>query len=158
MEVVSQASVHNQQIERFWRDLFIGSVSLFYALFYIMEDILDPASNTHLLTLHYIFLPRVNHVLKVFQESYSHLPLRTARNHSPDQLWISGLAETSGDELAVAGALQVPLVSFVVWGTYDVYVRTYHSYGNFRIQKFSDFKFLCRLFSESYSITKIKII
>ena len=83
--------------------------------------ILDPASNTHLLALHYIFLPRINHALKIFQESYNH-PLRTARNHSPYQLWISGLAERSGDELAVAGALQVPLVSFVLWGTYDVYV------------------------------------
>ena len=58
---ITGRSVHNQRIERFWRDLFMGSIFLFYGLFYIMEDmgILDPTSNTDLLSLHYIFLPRL---------------------------------------------------------------------------------------------------
>ena len=118
---ITERSLHNQRIECFWRDLFLGSASLFYALLYIMEDmgILDPASHTDLLALHYIFLPQLNPSLNVFRESYIYYPLRNASNRSPYQLWIGGLAE-SRDELVIAGALQVPLVSLASWGTYYV--------------------------------------
>ena len=112
---ITGRSVHNQRIERFWRDLFMGCVFLFYTLFYTMEDmgILDPASNTDLFALHHVFLPRINHSLNVFQESYGHHRLRTAGNRTPYQLWISGLAERSGDDLAVEGVLEEPLVSLL---------------------------------------------
>ena len=35
---ITGRSVHNQRIERFWRDLFSGCTSLFYNLFYHMES------------------------------------------------------------------------------------------------------------------------
>ena len=35
---ITGRSVHNQRIERFWRDLFSGCISLFYNLFYMLED------------------------------------------------------------------------------------------------------------------------
>lgn len=110
---ITGRSVHNQRIERFWRDLFMGCVSLFYTLFYILEDmgILDPTNNTDLFALHYVFIPRINHSLDVFRQSYSHHRLRTARNRTPYQLWISGLAERSGDDLAACGILEEPSVS-----------------------------------------------
>ena len=70
---ITGRTVHNQQIEHFWRDLFMGCVFLFYTLFCIMEDmdIVDPGSNTDVLALHHVFLPRINHSLNVFQELYS---------------------------------------------------------------------------------------
>ena len=49
-------SVHNQRIERFWRDLFTACTCLFYNLFYNMESsgILDATNEEHLFALHYV--------------------------------------------------------------------------------------------------------
>ena len=125
---ITGRSVHNQQIERCWRDLFMGCVSLFYALFCIMGDvgILDPANNTDLFALHYVFIPCINHSLNIFRELYSHHRLRTAGNRTPYQLWISGLAEGSGDDLAIAGALEERLVSLVCEGGRIMYIFCEH--------------------------------
>ena len=105
---ITGRSVHNQRIERFWRDLFMGCISLFYTLFHLLEDmeLLDPTSSVDMFSLHYIFLPRINHSLEVFRQSYSHHRLRTANNRSPYQLWISGMATSSGDDAAVQGVME----------------------------------------------------
>ena len=49
---ITGKSIHNQQIERLWRDLFAGCVSFFYHFFYWLEDmeILD----THMTYVHFI--------------------------------------------------------------------------------------------------------
>ena len=46
-------SVHNQRIERLWRDLFTGCTTVFYNLFYFMEDngILHPDNSVELFCL-----------------------------------------------------------------------------------------------------------
>ena len=60
-------SVHNQRIERLWRDVFTGVIHLYYQLFYHMEEnrVLDPLNESHLFCLHYVFLPRINKHLKL---------------------------------------------------------------------------------------------
>ena len=59
-------SVHNQRIERLWRDVFSGCLHVFYHLFYDMEEcgMLDASNELHLFALHYVYIPRINQNLK----------------------------------------------------------------------------------------------
>ena len=86
------SSVHNQRIERLWRDLFSGCLVVYYRLFSYMEavGILDPDNNIHLYCLHYIYLPRINESLKQFQSTWNNHPLSSADSLSPNQLWLTG--------------------------------------------------------------------
>ncbi|XP_071830128.1 uncharacterized protein [Apostichopus japonicus] len=84
-------SVHNQRIERLWRDVFKSCLSVYYDLFHNMEDegMLDCCSDVDLFSLHYVFQPIINKHLKAFRESYIHHKIRTAGNQTPLQLWTS---------------------------------------------------------------------
>ena len=95
-------SCHNQRIERFWRDLFHGCTFIFYYVFWFLEEnsYLDISDATHLFCLHYVFTPRINRHLNLFQEGYDSHPMRTEGNLTPIQLWVSGL-----NNLHASGAL-----------------------------------------------------
>lgn len=86
-------SVHNQRVERLWRDVYQGVVGLYYALFTYLEEIniLDPNNDIHLFCLHYIFIPRINRHLEMWRMAWIKHPIRTERNMTPEQLYTAGL-------------------------------------------------------------------
>lgn len=85
-------SVHNQRIERLWRDVFSGCLIVYYSLFAHMEDILilDIDDPVHIFCLHYIYVPRINESLKQFENGWNNHPLSSMSHLSPIQLWLSG--------------------------------------------------------------------
>ena len=87
--VIVGSSVHNQRIERLWRDMHRCVTMLFYKLFYFMEqaDILDPLNERHLYALHYVHIPRINQGLSEFLNHHS---IRSAHHKSPHQLFAAG--------------------------------------------------------------------
>ena len=90
--IITGSSVHNQRIERLWRDLHRCVTVLFYRLFYYLEHIglLDPVNEMHIYALHYVFLPRLRKAQEEFREAWNSHLIRTAQNRSPEQLFTEG--------------------------------------------------------------------
>ena len=90
--IICGRSIHNQRIERFWRDVFISCTSLFYHLFYHMEDtgLLDCNDQTHLWCLHFVYSPYINHSLSTFVAAWSNHPMSSMHGMTPLQIWTQG--------------------------------------------------------------------
>lgn len=90
--VLVGSSVHNQRIERLWRDSHRCVTSMFYKLFYYLEqnDLLNQIDEVELFALHYVFLPRINRSLQLFRLAWNDHGLRTERGNTPNQLFTMG--------------------------------------------------------------------
>ena len=95
------SSVHNQRIERLWRDMHRCATSLYYRLFYFMEQqgYLNPLNEQHLFALHYVYLPRINRSLTLFKDAWNNHGIRTEHNRSPNQLFMEGLLRFRSSEI-----------------------------------------------------------
>ena len=99
--VIVGRSIHNQRIERLWRDLFSGCISLFYYFFHFLEDIglLNMNDELDVHALHCAFLPMIQDELDSFRSGWSQHCMRTENNRTPMQLWVTGLLETNREML-----------------------------------------------------------
>ncbi len=90
--IITGSSVHNQRIERIWRDMHRCVTQLYYRLFYFLEEkgTLNPVSELNLFALHHVFLRRINKSLTAFKDGWNLHGIRTEHNHTPLQLFHAG--------------------------------------------------------------------
>ena len=91
--VLVGSSVHNQRIERLWKDLYEAVTQMYHRLFYHMEEIglLNPLCDEHLFALHYIYLPKINAAINVFTNDWNTHAISKTGGKSPIQLFTEGM-------------------------------------------------------------------
>lgn len=99
--IIVGSSVHNQRVERIWRDVHRCVTVIYYRLFYFMESegYLDPINERDLFALHFVFLPRIQRSLSAFQDGWNNHGIRTEHSRTPNQLFTVGALQLRHAEL-----------------------------------------------------------
>jgi hypothetical protein len=102
-------SVHNQRIERLWRDVHRIIVVLFASIFYFLEENynLNIDNPIHIFALHYVFIPRINFTLDIFIQSWNYHSLRTENHKTPRQLYLEGMARNNFEGLENLNSIEI---------------------------------------------------
>lgn len=87
--VIVGSSIRNQRVERFNLDININVTRPFSSIFRDLEfeGDLDPANETDLFCLQYVYTARVNKVLHEFVAAHNHHAMSTERSSTPMQLF-----------------------------------------------------------------------
>ena len=90
---ITGQSKQNQRIERFWRDVGEKVEHYYLDLFSFLQteigvnfDLSD-----HVYIIHYLFLPKIDDELQIFQISWNKHKLSTEHNQTPEQLFYNSL-------------------------------------------------------------------
>ncbi|KAL7369622.1 hypothetical protein ABVT39_003981 [Epinephelus coioides] len=89
---ITGRSVHNQRIERLWRDVRCSVTVNYHTAFQHLfaTGALQFDNELDLICLHYLMLPRINRHLQLFKQAWDRHSLSTEQGKSPQQLWIAG--------------------------------------------------------------------
>ena len=101
--MITGKSTHNQRMERLWRDVYEGVLSMYYQLFYFLEGegMLDPFNTPYIAALHYTYQILMKNY-ELWRNAWSRHRMRTVKS-SPIRLWVSGqLQNPVGIELSSA--------------------------------------------------------
>ena len=102
---IAGSSVHNQRIERLWRDVYRCVSSSYHELFYGMEatGLLDPDCESDIFVLHCVYLPRIKKSLQQFMIAWNNHPLRTEHNWSPRKIWVNSVIQSDLNDTSCPG-------------------------------------------------------